>query len=212
MDMRYAERLGPGLLQEPVNCLSSLALLLAAFLAWRSAHRARITDPGLYRLIAVVPAIACGSILWHSVARPWAQLADLLPILVFQLLFLHRYLTGIGLGRGTTAFLLVAFTLVTALMPLLPPSLNGAPLFLPTLIVLGVLAVVHRRLRRPGPWLLAVAWSLATVSLAFRSLDLVAAELIPWGTHFLWHLGCAALIWVLLRTLILAERVAPEPP
>jgi hypothetical protein len=42
----------------------------------------------------------------------------------------------------------------------------------------------------------------ATLSLALRTIDAAACDTFPLGTHFLWHIFNAAVLYVLLRTAI----------
>jgi len=58
--------------------------------------------------------------------------------------------------------------------------------------------VTHGRVRHG----LELAVMIFTVSLALRTIDLAACETFPVGTHFLWHLLNAAVLYVLLRTAI----------
>ena len=75
----YCERLGPGLLAEPLNLFSNLSFLIAAILATRIYLRERATR-GRLLIVVGLYAIAIGSALFHSFATGWAQLADVIPI------------------------------------------------------------------------------------------------------------------------------------
>jgi hypothetical protein len=87
-----------------------------------------------------------------------------------------------------------------ALSWLAPPrALNGSIGYLPALVAMVAMArVTHGRARRG----LELAVMIFTVSLALRTIDLAACETFPAGTHFLWHLLNAAVLYVLLRTAI----------
>jgi hypothetical protein len=49
---------------------------------------------------------------------------------------------------------------------------------------------------------LALATGLFLVSLAFRSVDNVVCDVVPIGSHFLWHVLNALLLYVLMSGLI----------
>jgi hypothetical protein len=55
-----------------------------------------------------------------------------------------------------------------------------------------------------GPARRGRAWAAMhfTLSLTWRTIDVAACETFPPGTHFLWHLLNAAVLYVLLRTAI----------
>jgi hypothetical protein len=49
------------------------------------------------------------------------------------------------------------------------------------------------------------------VSLALRSVDLAACDAFPLGTHFVWHVLNAAVLYVLLRTAIKEAAMENAP-
>jgi len=186
----YCERLGPGLLAEPVNLLTNAAFLIAAAVMWRRTGPAR--DALSVALIAVLAAIGAGSALFHSVATPWAALADVLPILIFILVYLYAANRDfLALGRGWSLALTAAFLPYAAVLaPLfgLVPGLGGSAGYAPVPVLILIYAAALRR-RAPGTaGGLALGAALLIVSLAFRTLDAALCGALPLGTHFLWHI------------------------
>jgi hypothetical protein len=85
--------------------------------------------------------------------------------------------------------------------------LNGSGQYLPALAALGVFAAVTQWRRHPiRRWALAAALTFV-LSLLFRTFDLHLCEMLPMGTHFMWHLLNAVMLWLLLIGLI---RTAPS--
>jgi len=80
----------------------------------------------------------------HAFATPWAKPMDLIPILLFQLCFLWIYLRSCG-GRSiaTTAVLTSGYFVVSLMMTLVPPYLNGSILYAPTFLALLCIAAFH---------------------------------------------------------------------
>jgi hypothetical protein len=64
----YCERVGPGLLAEPLNAISNVSFLLAAWAAWVLARRVGALSPGVQVLVALGVSVGVGSILWHTFA------------------------------------------------------------------------------------------------------------------------------------------------
>jgi len=64
------------------------------------------------------------------------------------------------------------------------------------------LIVVARAARGHARRGLELAVLIFTVSLAVRTIDLAICDTFPLGTHFLWHLLNATVLYVLLRTAI----------
>ena len=198
----YCERTDASLWTEPANALTNAAFLIAAaaaFLLWR---RAGGRDWPALALIVVVAVVGLGSFMFHTVATRGAMLADVIPIAIFiygyLLLALRRFL---HLSAGVAIAIVVGYAVGAQALSWLasPRALNGSIGYLPALIAMVAMArVTHGRVRHG----LELAVMIFTVSLALRTIDLAACETFPVGTHFLWHLLNAAVLYVLLRTAI----------
>ena len=202
----YCERTDASLWAEPANALTNAAFLIAAaaaFVLWRR-QRARdaASDLPALALIVVVVAVGLGSFAFHTVATRGAMLADVIPIAIFiygyLLLALRRFLY---LPAGVAIAIVVAYAAGAQALSWLAPgrALNGSVGYLPALVAL---VVVARTARGPARRALELAVMLFTLSLALRTIDLDACETFALGTHFLWHLLNAAVLYVLLRAVI----------
>lgn len=198
----YCERLGPGLWAEPVNAVTNLAFLVAA--AWMAA---RLRGSGLtvaWALTGLLALIGIGSGLFHTVAQPWAALADVVPIAAFALLYTHAASRAfLGLSHGLAAAITVAVIPGAALtawlaapLPVYGPS--GPYLILPILIALY--AFLLRQTTPPTARGLAIGAGLLALSLTFRGLDMPLCGRVGVGTHFLWHLLNAVLLGWMIET------------
>ena len=185
---------------EPVNAGTSAAVVAAAVWMWR-----RVRGQGMplaEALCAVLFAIGIGSWLFHTHATAWAAAADVLPIVLFILLYIYaanRHYWALGPGRAalaTAAFL--PYAAVTA------PAFGALPFFevsaaywpVPLLIALYALALWRRHPETARG--LALGAGLLVVSLGFRSIDEAVCEALPLGTHFLWHvLNAVMLGWMI---------------
>jgi Ceramidase len=198
----YCERTDASFWAEPANALTNAAFLIAAAAASLLWRRAGGRDWPALALIVVVAAVGLGSFTFHTVATRGAMLADVIPIAIFiygyLLLALRRFL---HLSAAAAIAIVVGYAAgAQALSWLGPPrALNGSIGYLPALVAMVAMArVTHGRVRRG----LELAVMIFTVSLALRTIDLAACEIFPFGTHFLWHLLNAAVLYVLLRTAI----------
>jgi hypothetical protein len=79
----YCERVGPGLLAEPLNAVSNVSFLLAAWAAWVLAKRTGALSAGVRVLIALAASVGIGSILWHTYPVMLTLMLDIVPILIF---------------------------------------------------------------------------------------------------------------------------------
>jgi hypothetical protein len=207
----YCERTDPTFWSEPVNALTNLAFLIAAAAALRQWRRAGSRDIGALLLIIVTAAIGLGSFAFHTLATRGAVLLDVIPIALFiygyLLLALRRFL---GLAWLPALAWLIGFIIIATAVPrLLPPDfLNGSGGYLPALIALFVVGVLaYRRDEKAGRALLTAGGILA-VSIVFRSIDLSVCPKFPLGTHFIWHVLNALVLYLLLRAAI--DQRAPS--
>jgi hypothetical protein len=196
----YCERTDASIWSEPLNALSNGAFLLGALLALRYlCRRARGDRPAL-ALIGLLTAIGIGSFLFHTQANRWSQLADVIPIGVFILVYfflaMRRFL---ALPDASATLLTAAFAgLSAAVAALVPPGfLNGSGSYLPAAAALAAIAVLLLRRRHPVARPILAAALLLVLSLSFRSIDQAICGTLPAGAHYLWHLTNAAVLTLL---------------
>lgn len=205
----YCERVTPFFWAEPVNALSNIAFLIAAFVALDRWRRKAKGDGAILALIVVVATVGLGSFAFHTVATRAAMLLDITPIGIFIygyfLLALRRFL---GLSWPPALMLLIGFIVLSLGLASLVPRqvLNGSSGYLPALAALTILGwILHGH--KAGQAMMVGA-GLFVVSLTFRIVDLDVCATWPLGTHFLWHLFNAAVLYTVLRGAI-AERQHP---
>jgi len=165
----------------------------------------------LWLLTGLFAAIGIGSGLWHSFATSWGLLADVLPITLFINLYLLVFgWRVLGLRRFRLVLLWLAYQGASfGLLALVPvDALNGTVGYLPALTFLLVFAAWLYRQERPLWRTIALAAGLFAVSLTFRTLDAAVCSLVPLGTHFLWHLLNALVLFLLLDSLQQRGRYA----
>jgi len=198
----YCERTDASFWAEPANALTNAAFLIAAAAALVPWRRQGARDWPVLALIVVVAGVGIGSFIFHTVATRGAMLADVIPIAMFiygyLLLALRRFL---HLPAGVAIAIVIAYAAgAQALTRLSPPgALNGSIGYLPALVALTVMARVTRGPARRG---LELAVMVFAVSLALRTVDLAVCETFRLGTHFLWHMLNAVVLYVALRTAI----------
>ena len=201
----YCERLGPGLLAEPLNASTNIAFLLAAWAGWRVARATSRTGADAVTLVALLAAIGVGSGLFHTFATDWAELLDVVPIVAFQLAFLWCYLRQVALQSSVQSGLIVgAFVLAVVVGVQLPQLMNGSIGYAPALAALLALAFYHYHVHAPGHAALAAAAALFMVSLLLRTIDNAVCPALPIGTHFLWHLLNGMVLYIVTSTYLLA--------
>ncbi len=197
----YCERTDASFWSEPVNAITNAAFLIAAalaFLAWRRQPRA---DWPALALILILTAIGIGSFLFHTFANRWSMLADVIPITIFiyvYFFFAMRRYFGLNL-LFALALTIGFFALSAAIGAMLPPRfLNGSGGYLPALGAILVVGLILIPRDRETARTLIAAGVVFAVSLTARSIDAAACEALPLGTHFLWHVLNAVVLYILL--------------
>ncbi|QRP51318.1 hypothetical protein [Amycolatopsis sp. FDAARGOS 1241] len=198
----YCERLAPGLWGEPLNDVTNLAFLVSAAAVWWRADGRR-TGRALAVLVGLV---FLASTVFHLTATRWGGAADSGFILVFVLYFAAKFpRVFLGVRMKWSWLAAPAFVVLTVAMAAL-----GDSLYLPALVGLAVFTAVLAYARDPYWPHFAVAGAVFALSLAFRSIDGVVCGVFPSGTHFLWHLLNALVLYVVSNAMISKEK-APSP-
>ena len=201
----YCERVGPGLLAEPLNAVSNASFLLAALAAWVLAGRTGALSAGVRALIAMAASVGIGSILWHTYPTMLTLILDIVPILIFLIWFIWLYTRNVIRMRPLFAVASVAgFLLATFLAVPFADVLHGALAYSPGLMVALVLGVFHATERTVARFTLLAAAGVYAAALFFRTIDNEVCFVLPIGTHFLWHLSIGLVTYLAMRSLILS--------
>jgi len=188
----YCERTGPELLSEPLNAVTNLAFLLAAWLCWRHYGQkgAGFDKSGAF-LMTMVDMIGIGSGLFHTVATKWAMLADVIPIAIFIHAFLFFALRRFfGLSWILCLGGVVAFLGMSGLVNMAVPieALNGSAGYIPPFLGLTAIGIALVVQKNPNAEHMLIAAAVFAISLTFRTIDQMSCATVSFGTHFLWHM------------------------
>lgn len=204
----YCERAGPEFWSEPINAVTNAAFVLAAVVIWRHTF-------GLGRVLCVIlAAIGVGSFLFHTYAQPWAGVADVLPILMYVLVYIfaaNRDFWGLSFwpALGLTS-LFLPFAAVTVPLFGLIPGLGSTAGYGPVPLLIGIYAWLLRRRAPQTARGLAIGVGILLLSMTARTLDEPLCAILPIGTHFLWHLLNGGMlgwmIWVWTRHVLAAGK------
>lgn len=205
----YCERLTPGLWAEPLNALSNLSFLMAAFFAWRLLQKREGVGASHKILVLLIATIGIGSGLFHTYATVWAKWLDVIPIFLFQLYFLWCYCRQVIRRSTLNSAMAVALFLVASIVALqFPLPLNGSVMYLPAILVLLLLGSYHYLTNQNERSTLLLGAGVFCLSLGARTADAAVCESVAIGTHFMWHLLNGVVLYLLIRSLVAERRVA----
>ncbi len=196
----YCERLSPAYWAEPINAVTNAAFLIAAFVMWR-----RVRGQGMplaMVLVVLLAAIGVGSYLFHTHAQVWAAIADVLPILLYILVYIFAINWDVWHMRLLTAGIVTALFIpyAAATVPLfqLVPGLGGSAAYAPVPLLILIYAFLLRHRVPDTARGLAIGAMILIASITFRALDEPICGQIAFGTHFIWHILNALMLgWMI---------------
>lgn len=190
---------------EPVNTITSFVPVVTGLLALFYLLRHRHRNAVAYTLAGLTIMTGLGSVAWHATRTSLALTVDALPGVAYFIVIAFFWLSYVG-----NRWIAIAASAVFAVMIFLVPRIEAFfAIFLVTVVVVAVGLVVATWYRnRPAFGFAALAVGAGVFAAAMRTLDSRVCDLIPFGTHFLWHvfLGIAAYAGVRLMLLLRPDR------
>ena len=187
---------------EPINTITNLAFMLAGVLLLIRLKKREQLDGKAIFLGTMLIVIGFGSFAWHFYRTSATLWADNIPIMIFVLSFLyfylayatktvvHRWLFFVGFFVHTYAIIALfgKYTAGTVFG-------NGGFEYMTALsyfIVIQIYNFIHKKELIRGS---IVVVALFMVSLFFRQIDLSACDSLSFGTHFMWHIMNAIVLY-----------------
>ncbi|MCK4563887.1 MAG: ceramidase domain-containing protein [Verrucomicrobia bacterium] len=199
----YCERTSSAFWAEPVNALTNVLFLVSAWFIWRRAKKMEAVSSGVWLLLVLMCAIGIGSFLFHTFAITWARWVDVLPILFFQLLYAWLYCREIARIHFTYALaILLAYCVAAFVGRQFPHVLNGSLIYAPAMVFLVVLGIYHLATRRMERYIVLTATGVFFVALISRTVDTAVCPHFLLGTHFMWHVCNALVLYLMMRGLL----------
>jgi hypothetical protein len=201
----YCERTAPGLWNEPANAVSNVAFLIAAAVLIRLLAAGPRRAPVSVWLLPVLLGVVGGcSLSFHTFATTATAALDTLSILAFILTAVVLLVHWMWRVRwrwawpAAPAYLVAALGVNAALLLAGERATVGG--YLPALLGLVGFGVAVRYTAPPdaagaGRRLL-LAGAVFAVSLTLRTADGAVCGGFPVGTHFLWHLLNAVVLYL----------------
>lgn len=194
---------------EPVNFITNAVIvgfgLVALYLVYR--QRGSID---VWALATLLTLTGIGSFLWHGLRTPLSLTLDVLPGLLFLLLFVFVWARRVWGVYRSLLFLgaFLAATIVLSYLTQLIIPYRGPPVG----VVLAVLGSAGCLIYQTRAHYGALAWwggasiALALVAYFFRSIDLYTCDVVPFGTHFLWHIFLSASAFVSIYMVLRIDK------
>tara|TARA_Y100000590_G_scaffold470732_1_gene668935 strand:+ start:1392 stop:2042 length:651 start_codon:yes stop_codon:yes gene_type:complete len=198
----YCERLTPGILAEPVNFITNIAFFLS-FIFLLKQYKSRTfndnaTDKYSLILLCLVLLMGVGSFIFHLYGTVWAAIADTTPIMVFIILYLYLSIRFyLGQRRIIAILAVVAFLFLNSLLSYIGiEEISSYLMALFSMFVISILAYVREEYDISIG--LLISSLIFIISLSFRQIDALSCSYLTIGTHWVWHILNAILLYVLV--------------
>lgn len=210
----YCERVDSSFFSEPINAITNLAFIIASFILFSFYRKNKLKSFPLLFLIFLLFLIGLGSFLFHTFANVWSELADTIPIwsfvffyilIVLRIVFESSRLSTINAMAVVFVFAYIGFDLsqsVSSDVKVLNGSIQYAPAFFLLIVYSTALYLKKSHLCKYGFY----AVGIFILSLVFRTLDIVYCESINIGTHFIWHILNAVMLYYLIYIVALVVK------
>jgi hypothetical protein len=202
------ERTGLGIIAEPMNVLSSFMFMIVAVSIYRYYHKHEDLEHkwiwDIHALTFITFMIGVCSTVFHANPTPVTEMFDESSIVLFIVLYFWSVLFRIGrctmfqAGICFVAFVGFSHMLVSQF----PHAMNDSIGYLSSMIALIMIAVYLHLKARPSSQHFLIAALVGVVSLFCRAIDRDICPEFPLGTHFLWHVLNATLLYILLKQII----------
>ena len=194
----YCERIDASFWSEPLNAITNVIFLITAI--W-VLSRGGLNNKAR-ALAFILGMIGIASFLFHSVATAWAGALDVLSIVLFTLLYIFVATEDfLGLSRRSALGVTLGFfpfSVVVDWLTLPLSFLGSTRIYIPMLVLISLYSLILYKKLPDVSRGLAIGALLLTISMFARSLDLPLCEIIPKGTHYLWHVINAIMLgWMI---------------
>lgn len=205
----YCERTASGFWNEPLNAITNAAFLIAAWMLYRHYKKRGYRDYETAALIFLIALVGTDSFLFHTFAIRLTLLADIIPITLFVFYYL-----SVTLRRFFNFHPVISLASAVALVMLMmsmsgvpePYRFNGSVPYFPCLAAILLLSWPIKDTAAKKLLLLAAACF--ALSLTFRSIDQMLCPVLPFGTHFLWHVLNGIVLYWLTKAVLVFPRPA----
>jgi len=179
------------MLAEPINALTNLAFLIAAYLGYSLLKKKQTKDRELLILPWMLLLVGLGSLAYHTARNSLTLVIDGLPIYIFILYAFFICLRELMESKLKATLVLAGFIMLEILLSIYFPRelLNGSIRHIVAVAFVSIMGWFVTR--HYGPKVirpLVEVVGLYILAIIFRSIDVWICTWFPIGTHFLWHI------------------------
>ena len=205
----YCERgLAPNFWAEPINALANIAFIIAGYLGYRILKEHGVKSKELVIMPWLLSLVGLGSFIYHTARNSVTLIFDAVPIYVFILYALFLTLKYLFESKTKASLVLGGFFLLEVILSIYVPRefLNGSIRHLAAIVFISALGVLlfkkyGDKIKIP----ITSVIGLYGFAILFRSVDMAVCDIVPIGTHFLWHTLAAFAGYNAIKLLVLMK-------
>lgn len=192
ISIEYCEKAAYAGFFEPINFISNFFIIIGALFVLRYVIKNGIKDIKSKVYIALGILTGLGSMSWHFYQTGITLLLDVLPIMILVLMSLYFILLKATKSKVVSMIALSILFLSIYYFEMLVRFVfgltfdNGPPFYgiIPVLLIYsGILAYKEKETFKK----FLLPFVFFGLAILFRQIDLLVCNVIPFGTHFLWH-------------------------
>lgn len=198
----YCERVSSDIFAEPINFITNLAFIIVCILLYRQ-YKKRVFHSKVIQyysliLIILILIIGIGSLLFHLLGTVLSAIADVLPIMIFIILYLYLSVRFfLNKSQKVAIFSIGIFLIFNFFLTTL--GIEEIASYLAALFSMLLISLLTYKKKEYGISLgLLIASFIFTISLSLRQMDLLYCAHLDIGTHWLWHILNSILLYMLV--------------
>ncbi len=202
----YCERVSSDFFAEPINFLSNIAFIIAFYILLRRLKDLSFSDNSHKRyttiLTYLILLIGLGSFLFHAFGKLWSAIADTLPIMMFILIYLYIavrfYLKQNNFVAAAALIIFLSLNVFLGYAGIEEISSYLTALF--AMLIISALSLMRKEIAISRG--LFNASLIFMISITFIQLYAFTFYYIPFGTHLIWNILNAILLYSLVLLFI----------
>ena len=211
----YCERIDSGFWSEPINATTNIAFIAVAFIFFFNYRNSNLARNCAY----LITSIGIGSFLFHTIPNNITGMLDTLSIALLVMYYIYNINPYIfKMHRYFSILIVIAFPIVCIVFgSALKNSFIGySAFYVPILLYLILLSILLWLKDNPMRKGMIITSLVFTLSICMRILDFKVCHIVPYGTHFIWHILNSITIYFAVKSLVqiklLNDGTSPKIP
>ncbi len=194
---QYCESLEQFWLHEPLNVITNFAFFVGAYVLYKLIKKKGYDMHLGWFLIFFMIILGVGSLAWHAYHTIPTLLADIIPIYIFIIFTFYFLLQSLTQNHKLTIVIstltLFGYYIIFSFFPILSIFQGSLKYVFALLIFLFVNGLIVKKFGKEFSFILPL--SILIGAIVFRIVDLYVCQIVPIGTHFIWHIAVALAVY-----------------